>query len=43
MSAQEAHHVEHFERQEEGSWRLAEVYAKVTLEPVVPLVLDGPR
>lgn len=64
LVSQDAHHVEHFQRQGDGSWRLteadglsgsitlgsigcvlslAEVYAKVTLEPVVRLVLDGPR
>ena len=64
LVSQDAHHVEHFQRQADGSWRLteadgldesitldsigcvlplAEVYAKVTLEPAVRLVLEGPR
>lgn len=64
LVSQDAHRVEHFQRQADGSWRLteaeglggsvtldalgcvlplAEVYAKVTLEQVVRLVLEGPR
>ena len=64
LVAQDSHHIEHFQKQGDGSWRLteadgldesitlnsigcvlplSEAYAKVTLEPAVRLVLDGPR
>ena len=64
LVAQDRHHIEHFQKQADGSWRLteadglgesvtlnsircvlplAEAYAKVTLEPTVRMVLEGPR
>lgn len=64
LVAQDAHRIEHFQKQEDGSWRLSETsrldesvtlpvigcflsladtYNKVTLEPTVRPVLEGPR